>query len=110
MAIQYDIVYSDINLFFELNGNNLMRLTPDAAIELCNALREKDVVVVCVEGGIWNDGKFQARLDTIWTGKKPPMNPVDLAINNEKAIASILEDREQCNAFIVSTLPNAELT
>jgi hypothetical protein len=109
MKIQYDIVYGDIKLFFDLNGNNLMRLTPDAAIELCNHLKEKNIVVVCVEGGIWNDKKFQARLDAIWTGKKPPMNPVDLAINNDRAIASILEDREQCNAFIVSTLPNSEL-
>lgn len=106
MNLRYDILYSDPNSFFELKGNNLMRLTPSAAIELCNLLTERNIVTVCVEGGIWDNSKFEARLDAIWTGKKPPMKSMDLAKNNMKAINSIIEDSEQCNAFIISTLPN----
>lgn len=106
MKMRNDILYSEVDSFFELNGNNLMKLTPDAAVELCKVCLDKEIIVVCVEGGIWNDKKFQARLDAIWTGKKPPLNLGDLMLNNERAIASIAEDRDECNAFIVSTLPN----
>ncbi|RVU35518.1 colicin immunity protein [Rheinheimera riviphila] len=106
MTLQRDFLYNDSNLFFELNGNNLMKLTPDAAIELCKCLVEKDVVVVCVEGGIWHNPGFESRLDAIWTGKKPPVSRTDLANNNNNAIKSIMEDREICNAFIISTLRN----
>lgn len=106
MTFKRDVLYDNPNLFFDLNGNNLMKLTPDAAIALCECLAEKNIAVACVEGGIWRNPGFESRLDAIWTGRKPPLAPSDLELNNSRAINSIMEDRLECNVFIVSTLPN----
>ena len=56
-------LYDRVEDFFDLDGNAGMKLSRQAAVALCSAAARKALVVVKVEGGIWRDRQFEARLD-----------------------------------------------
>ncbi|MDF2077559.1 hypothetical protein P2Q70_23480 [Pseudomonas mendocina] len=50
-----------------------MRLSPEAAIGVCERAASEGVVVSRIEGGIWLNPGFESRLDCIWDGADPPL-------------------------------------
>ncbi len=91
--------------FFELDGNIVMILTPDAAIEVCGMCADRDELVFRIEGGIWHDPGFEARIDCIWDGADPPVDRAEASRNNSEAAVFIQEQSELHTAFVVSTTP-----
>jgi hypothetical protein len=97
----YDSSYD----FFELDGTDVMTLTSTAAQDVCRKALEHGVVVVRIEGGIWHNPGFEARLDCIWDGVDPPVSETEAAINNARALEMIREESEVHDGFIITTAP-----
>lgn len=89
--------------FFELNGNAVMKLSRGAAIEVCLRAASQGLILVKIEGGIWRDGTFEARLDAIWDGEDPPITKNEADRNNVRAAAFIKSTDSAYNAFIVTS-------
>ncbi|HEY8098734.1 MAG TPA: colicin immunity protein, partial [Methylobacter sp.] len=85
------LLYDSSNDFFELDGTDVMTLTSAAAQDVCTKALKHGVVVVRIEGGIWHNPGFEARLDCIWDGVDPPVSETDAAINNARALEMICE-------------------
>jgi hypothetical protein len=100
-------LYERVEDFFELDGNAAMKLSRAAAIAVCAAAIGKEAVVVKVEGGIWRNGQFEARLDTIWDGLDPPIDQVQTKENNGGAASFIKNSSDSDNAFIITCAPAA---
>jgi len=100
-------LYDRVEDFFDLDGNAGMKLTRPAAIGLCLAAVSKELVVVKVEGGIWSDGQFEARLDAIWDGLDPPLGQEKAKENNLKAANFIKSVPAIDNAFLITCAPAA---
>lgn len=95
-----DGIFSDARDFLALDGNAVMILTPQAAESACNELASLGRRVLRVEGGIWSDAGFEARIDCIWDAP-------DSCANNIEGLASLAIDfiRETMgdhNAYVVT--------
>lgn len=66
MNIDHHRVYDSSNDFFSLAGSIVMKLTAEAAIAVCEQAAEHGVVVARIEGGIWRNPGFEARVDCIF--------------------------------------------
>lgn len=97
-------LYDRMQDFFDLDGNGAMKLTREAAVELCSAAGKGGLAVVKVEGGIWRGGQFEARLDAIWDGLDPPANEKKTHQNNMKAASFIGSVSDINNAFVVTCI------
>jgi hypothetical protein len=95
-------LYDRVEDFFDLDGNAGMKLSRQAAIALCSAATRKALVVVKIEGGIWHDSQFEARLDAIWEGLDPPMSEKQASHNNMNAATFIKSAADIDNAFILT--------
>ncbi|MEK9497776.1 colicin immunity protein [Photorhabdus sp. P32] len=99
-------VYTNPDEFFALGGSVGMKLTPQAAIGVCEIATNKNLVISRIEGFIWhrNTGKFEARLDAIWDGLVNPGNDLEkVEKNNKEAIENIKEDEKNGhNVFIIT--------
>jgi hypothetical protein len=58
-------LYSSSRNFYELGGNHVMFLTPEAALEVCRTAGAMNLIAVSVEGGIWHNPGFESRHDCI---------------------------------------------
>ncbi len=103
MKIDKAIVYDSPNDFFELNGSVVMKLTATAAQDVCIKAFGQGFVVVRIEGGIWHNPGFEARLDCIWDGIDPPISEAEAVINNARALAMICEENKVHDTFVVTT-------
>ncbi|MDG6896185.1 hypothetical protein [Volucribacter amazonae] len=101
--LDHSRVYNNYLDFFHLNGNAIIKLTPSAAIELCYFCTENNLIVGYIEGGIWRNKLFQARIDCIW-GSSLSSNSTKSSIrdNNRLAIKFIKEESDIHNAFILT--------
>ena len=94
--------YSDSNDYFSLEGSIVMKLSTEAAISVCIVAAERGFVVSRIEGGIWHDPGFEARIDCIWDGAEPPIDS-DLAHkNNLLAIEFIHSESPEHDTFIIT--------
>lgn len=92
--------------FYELDGNIVMILTPDAAIDVCLTEIDHGMVVYRVEGGLWEDPPaFQVRRDCIWDGVDPPVTRQEAETNNREAAEYIRTKSVDHNAFVISAAP-----
>ncbi|WP_079212769.1 hypothetical protein [Brucella pituitosa] len=66
MACNPKIIYNKAGDFFALSGHALMKLTRSAAIAVCEQAARQQLFVAGVEGGIWHNPGFEARLDSTW--------------------------------------------
>ncbi|WP_051009487.1 hypothetical protein [Pseudoalteromonas maricaloris] len=66
MMFDRSTLYSNASDFFDKQGNNTMKLTPEAAIEVCKRSVELNFIVSRIEGGVWHNPGFEMRLDCIW--------------------------------------------
>jgi hypothetical protein len=103
MSIDRRKLYDKATDYFDLDGNAIMKLSREAAEGVCLAAAAKGFVLVKVEGGIWSDGNFEARLDAIWDGLDPPIDQADAHENNLDAAGFIRSRADSYNAFIVTT-------
>ncbi|MDF1585606.1 colicin immunity protein [Marinimicrococcus flavescens] len=101
MRVDENKLYESGDDFFNLEGNWLMLMTPDAAVDACMKAVDRGIVVVRVEGGIWHSdtGPFEMRYDCIWDGDDPPMNSENALENNVRA-ADFIRSMNY-NAFIL---------
>ncbi|MCC8456846.1 MULTISPECIES: hypothetical protein [Photorhabdus] len=100
-------VYTNPNEFFTLGGSVIMKLTPQAAIGVCEIATNKNLVISRIEGFIWhrNTGKFEARLDAIWDGLMNPESDLEkVKKNNKEAIENIREDEKSGHDVFIITI------
>jgi|SRR5688572_14471923 len=98
-------LYDSAADYFRLNGNAIMKLTPEAAIDVCLEAAQRGLVVVRIEGGIWHSPGFEARLDCIWDGAEPPIDLENAIANNARAAEDIRRERVIHGAFIICDAP-----
>ena len=104
MSVDRQKLYENAEDFFALDGSAVMKLSRHAAKEVCSRAATKELVVVKLEGGIWNDRKFEARLDAIWDGLDPPADPDSAHRNNLLAVTFIQSADPAYNAFILTSV------
>lgn len=95
--------YDFSNDFFALEGSVVMKLSADAAIEVCKRASQHGLVIARVEGGLWHFPGFEARLDCIWDGVELPVDTRAAEKNNLAAAEFIRSERQIHDVFIVTT-------
>ncbi|RQQ77753.1 colicin immunity protein, partial [Burkholderia stagnalis] len=102
MSIDRKRRYEMADDFFSLGGSIVMKLTVDAAIEVCEQAAQHGVIVSRIEGGIWHPPGFEARMDCIWDAKiDPPVNDDLTEKSNLEAAEFIREESQVHDVFIV---------
>lgn len=94
------ILYDVAGDYFVLDGNAVMRLTPKAAMRVCDMSTEYGKIVSIIEGGFFHNPKFEARRDCVWW--RPSIFNEDAVKAAKSAREFIKEKSEEHNAFIVS--------
>jgi colicin-E5 Imm protein len=102
MMVNRQKLYDRAKDFFDLGGNAVMKLSRKAATDACRDAALQGLLVVKIEGGIWNNGTFEARLDAIWDGTDPPTNAENARRNNLNAADFIRSQDDSYNAFIIT--------
>lgn len=97
------MIYTESNDFFRLDGNATMILSRNAATGACLGAANQALLIVRIEGGIWHDGKFEARLDAIWDGLDPPVARDEAHKNNLRAVEFIKSMETSYNAFVLTS-------
>lgn len=82
-----------------------MRLTAQAAKEVCLRAASRGLVVSRIEGGIWQNPGFMSRLDCIWDGKAPPITAEDAHKSNLRA-ADYIEAESGVHDVFILTAPS----
>ena len=97
-------IYSRALDFFELDGNFVMVLTPDAAEDVCQTALSHDLIVGRIEGGHWLGHGFEPSINLIWDGLWPPPSASleDAKKNNEEASAFVRNATNERSAFVLS--------
>ncbi len=100
--------FDDAGVFFLKRGSVWMKLTKDAAAVTIDQCTQKDIAVSIIEGGIWREPGFEARLDAIWHSDfdtKPELAAIES--NNSKALAFIRNKLPtEIDTVIISTFEN----
>lgn len=107
MTIDRRKLYVTPKDFFDLDGSAVMKLGRDAATELCQKALAYELLIVKIEGGIWRDATFEARLDAIWDGREPPIANNVAKKNNLQAASFIDSCDKNYNAFIITVISTA---
>lgn len=102
MNIDLQRRYVSPNDFFELGGSVVMKVSADAAVAICLSAAEHGLVVARVEGGVWHNPGFEARLDCIWDGADPPVSEVAAEANNLAAAKFIQAERQEHDVFVIT--------
>lgn len=96
--------YDSADDFFNLEGSVCMKLTREAAIQVCLEAIKHNQLVMRIEGGIRHfPNLFEARLDCIWDGKDPPIDKDSARGNNLRAADFIREEDAIHDAFIITS-------
>lgn len=82
-----------------------MKLALQASLDVANRCTKEGIAISIVEGGIWHNPGFEARLDAIWHSKFDVM-PEKVAANNEDAIQFIRDFDDAYDTAIISTFGN----
>src|SRR5664279_1956617 len=98
-------IFNSATEFFNLGCNCAMKLSPFAAIGVCERAAEKGFVIARVEGGLWHSQGFEARLDCIWDGTDPPLDPGEAHQNNLSAANFIRKESVAHHAFVLTVSP-----
>jgi hypothetical protein len=105
MEGQRNKLYQRADDFFDLGGSAVMYLTPAAAVDVCLDAARRGLLVARVEGGIWHDPGFEARIDCIWDGADPPIATSAAIRNNEEAADFIRAKSSDHDAFVLTAPP-----
>ena len=102
MLVDRQKLYDKATDFFDGSGNAVMKLSRKAAVDACLNAALHGLVIVKIEGGIWRNGTFEARLDAIWVGADPPIETENAGRNNLNASEFIRCQEDTYNAFILT--------
>ncbi|WP_319001729.1 colicin immunity protein [Burkholderia cenocepacia] len=102
MNIDHHRVYDSSDDFFLLAGSIVMKLTTEAAIDVCERAAQQGLVVARIEGGIWRNPGFEARVDCIWDGADPPVDLDAAEQNNQRAAEFIRSESPPHDVFVVT--------
>ncbi|EHT4060975.1 TPA: colicin transporter [Escherichia coli] len=69
-----------------------MKLSPKAAIEVCNEASEKGLWILGIDGGHWLNPGFRIDSSTSWTYSLPEEYKSKIPENNRLAIENIKDD------------------
>jgi hypothetical protein len=105
MEVDRSRLYDSSEDFFAVGGSCVMKLTTKAAIETCERAAEYGFLVARVEGGIWRNPGFEARVDCIWDGLDPPVDRDTAEGNNRIAVDFILSESAVHDAFVLTAPP-----
>jgi hypothetical protein len=97
--------YENSDSFFRMGGSASMVLTTAAARSACHQSLSHGLLVIRIEGGIWHDPGFEARIDCIWDGMYPPVGVTAAEKNNEAAAVFVEEEQSVHDAFVITTAP-----
>jgi len=96
-------LYTSMHDFFSLKGSVNMRLTREAAIDVCKHAMDYDILIWRIEGGIWHSPGFQPWSDALWDSQyNPPVLEKDAITNNLLAMENIIDEEVQYNVFILT--------
>ena len=104
MKIDRQRRYDSADDFFSLGGSIVMKLSTNAAIEVCLRAAQHGLVVARIEGGIWHAPGFEARIDCIWDGDDPPVG-VGVAEENNLAAAEFIRSETRGHDVFIVTAP-----
>ncbi len=102
MTCNPKIIYNKAGDFFALSGHAVMKLTRSAAIAVCEQAARYQLFVAGVEGGIWHNPGFEARLDSIWDYKGDDGLNDFFARNNALAADFIKKEPALYDVFIIT--------
>ena len=102
MKIDRRRLYTLSDDFFSLGGSVIMKLSSEAAVQVCEQAANYGLVVSRVEGGIWHFPGFEARIDCIWDGDDPPVDAARAKTNNAVAANFIRSESVVHDAFIIT--------
>ncbi|MGX4747403.1 colicin transporter [Morganella morganii] len=99
----YNDIFDNSNVFFEKNGSSVMVLTSNAAIEVCQEATARNLWILGVDGGHWQNPGFKIDGNTSWSRKTKLFNENKLSENNQLAIENIVSDTaDGYTAFLVT--------
>lgn len=96
------ILHEDSEDFFRLNGNAVMAFSRTAAKQIFEIAGSRGFAIMRYEGGILENGAFEARLDAIWDRYYLHSGLNFLEEGNRRAMIAIESEPENYNAFIVT--------
>jgi Colicin-E5 Imm protein len=113
MSTRYKKLSSDIEDFFCSAGRNSIRLSTSAAIAVCEQAADHGLLILGIEGGFWLNPGFEARHDSLWSGKSDVLDQTQLRDNNMEAASFVKEAAASTpkgnlpapNVFILTTKP-----
>lgn len=100
-------LYDEPESFFRLNGSARMKLTARTALEVCKICTENNIVIAYIEGGVYFNETFEARIDAIWRGFGIPFQH-DTKYMNDRAALFIQNQSPTCNGFILTIMTRAD--
>ena len=98
-------LYTNERDFYELDGSVVMKLSPQAALNVCRSAASHGLVVARIEGGFWHNPGFEARYDCIWDGADPPLSVQAAIVNNNAAVKFVESESQMHDAFIITAPP-----
>ena len=98
-------LYGSAADFFKMGGSGAMKLSLDAAVAVCMEAADRGLLVARVEGGIWHNPGFEARIDCIWDGSEPPLDHAAAVANNIRAAEFIRREQSKHEAYVLTTPP-----
>lgn len=99
----HGVLYDNGDAFFELKGNASMKLSPKAAIGVCQEAAKRKLWISGIDGGHWMNPGFRIDSSASWTYNKPDDYQSKLSENNQLAIENIKSDEaEGYTAFLVT--------
>lgn len=105
MNSPYKVLFDSAADFYLNDGSVWMPLSPRAAVEVCLTAAASGRLIARIEGGIWHDPGFEARLDCIWDGADPPLPESAAHQNNLEAAEFIKEEMDFHSVFILTAPP-----
>lgn len=104
--------YEKPEAYFALEGNAIMKLSPAAAIEVCNLALINGFVAVRIEGGLCSmeGGRvmFEPRVNCIWDAYDPSVKTSETIKNTNADAAQFVREESLSgvhNCFIITMLP-----
>lgn len=96
--------YGSADDFFDLGGSIVMKLSTAAAVAVCENAVGHGLAIARVEGGIWHEPGFEARIDCIWDGDEPPVAPNAAERNNRLAAEFVRSEGATHDVFVITAL------
>jgi hypothetical protein len=93
--MKYQLYSDPNNVFLDSSFNGVIRLTPNAALELCDIAINYKSYIDYYECGFWHSDKNAYEGREVWSQGKNAMQINDILENNSLAKKSIISDIEE---------------